>query len=133
MSNPIRKEFECNTELTDYVQWTPVVDGSVVVSNVSETYYLNDSGIVTLDICALVIMGSDTSVIEITSLPVVPESSTDVTHSVKLCTVEDNKNIDATFGLNASVDADKIILTSASTLMTGVSYVVSGIVTYVPA
>ena len=134
MSNPLREQFGFNTDLTGYTQWTPTVDGTVEVANVAETYYLNDSGDVTLDVCVLLVMDSDTAAVDLSGLPVAPEGSTVTSNAISLHRVEDNSVISATLELNAPVDADKVTLTTdGTTLVTGGVYVGCGTISYTAA
>ena len=134
MSNPLREQFGFNTNLTEYIQWTPTLSAEAAVFNSSESYYINSDGNVTQDICAAFAIASDTTTIEFSVLPVVASAPQVVSNSVSLRRVEDNSTLDATFDIDAIADNSIITLnTDGTTLLAGGFYVVCGNITYTAA
>ena len=131
MSNPLRQQFGFNTDLTGYSPWVPTHDGNVIGGNYSETYYRVDGGIVTLDICICMVIGTTTNSTELTDLPVAPEGTTVVSSAMTLKRAEDNSNMASTLSLNAPVNPNLLTLTSdGDNMVEGGVYVVAGTLSY---
>jgi len=135
MSNPLREQFGFNTDLVGYTQWTPVPDVNVLVSNTTESYYINDAGTVTVDVCMAFVPNADITNFAFTTLPVAAANPQTVNIIANLRLVEDNSsNIVAIYDLNAAVSDITInLLTDGTTLNQGEFYIVSGTLTYTAA
>jgi len=134
MSNPLREQFGFNTDLVGYTQWTPVPDVNVLVSNTTESYYINDAGTVTVDVCMAFVPNADITSFGYTVLPVAAANPQVVTNGVDLRLVEDNSTIVTTYDLDASVSDTTVNLnTDGTTLYQGGFYIVSGTLTYTAA
>ncbi len=134
MSYPLREQFGFNTDLEGYTQWTSATDANVETANVSETYFLQEGSDVTLDVCVLLVIGTDTTTVDLIGLPTIAEASIITNNAINLRRVEDNSTMTATLNLNAPSDANKVTLTTdGAMLVTGGTYIGCGTINYTAA
>lgn len=130
VSIPLRQQYGFNTDLTGYTSWTPVPDASVEGGNFDENFYIVTAGVVTLDMCCTLVMAASTSTVDMTTLPVAPETSTIVSNAVTLINIEDGSTLPATLDIDEASDSTKVTLTVTGTLVISGFYVFGGTLNY---